>query len=364
MVFEKLKENIENKVADKRRTNKGNIRHILVDILFIALCGCLSGASTYEELRIFGQTHIKWLKKYIELPNGIPSADTIQRVLEMIDPGELSIALFDWLDFLRAKGDVISIDGKTIRGSKNDEHNAYHVVSAFISEHSITLGEVKTEEKSNEITAVPKLIKLINVRNAIITADAMSCQKDIIEAVTNQGGDYVVALKGNQKNMHDQVKNHVETQIDNLDFFITNDSGHGRNEKREYCLIDDLDWLHGKEKWCNLRAIGIARSTVNRNGKTIQETRYFITSLTDVKQFAHATRQHWGIENKLHWVLDVVFKEDASLVKAKNAPLIFNELRKIVIYLLKRKKKNNTSYQSMMFRAGMDNDYLEEVLFS
>ena len=363
MIFDNLKETIENKVTEKRRINKGNIRHILVDIIFIALCGCLSGATTYEELRIFGKTHIDWLKKYLDLPNGIPSADTIQRVLEIIDAREPSVAIFDWLDFLREKGDVISIDGKTIRGSKNDEHNAYHVISAFISEHSVTLGEVKTSEKSNKITAVPKLLKLINIRDSIITADAISCQKDIIETVAKRGGDYVVGLKGNQKNTHEQVKNHVEPQIDNLKYFVTREKGQGRNEKRKYCLITDLNWLQGKEKWSDLRAIEVVKSTIERNGKITQEIRYFITSLTDVKQLAYAVRQHWGIENKLHWVLDVVFKEDASLVKAKNAPLIFNEMRKTVIYLLKKKKKNKVSYQSMMYRAGMDNDFLEEILF-
>jgi len=363
MIFENLKENIEMKVTEKRRTDKGNIRHVLVDIIFIALCGCLSGSTTYEELRIFGKAHIDWLKKYLELPNGIPSADTIQRVLEIIDARELSVAIFDRLDFLKSKGEIISIDGKTIRGSSNDEHNAYHVVSAFVAEHCITLGEVKTSEKSNEITAVPKLLKLINVRDAIITADAMSCQKDIVEIVAKQGGDYVVGLKGNQKTTYEQAKKYIEPQLDNLKHFITKDDGHGRVEKREYYLFKELNWLQGKEKWSNLQAIGIVRNTVERDGTTSKEVRYFITSLTDVEQFAYAVRQHWGIENKLHWVLDVVFKEDASLVKAKNAPLIFNELRKTVIYLLKRKKQKKISYQSMMYRAGMDNDFLEDILF-
>lgn len=362
MCFETLVERVAANVTEKRRTEKGNIRHKLIDIIFISLCTCLSGGTSYEQIEVFGSTHKEWLKKYLELPNGIPSAETFQRVLEMTNPKELSKALFEWLSYVRKKNAVISIDGKTIRGSGNDDHHAYHVVSAFISEHCLTLGEVKTSEKSNEITAVPELLKLIDVEGAIVTADAMSCQAEIVESLANSGADYVLCLKGNQGNLHREVKNYVEDMLGKLDFLRVEESGHGRHEIREFCLINKLEWLKGKERWKNLNGIGIVRSTIKRDGKQTTEIRYFLTSLQDVETFSYSVREHWGIENKLHWVLDVVFKEDSSSVKKANAPLVFNELRKTSLHLLSKKKKKQ-SYNTLMYRASMDTEFLEEVLF-
>ncbi len=216
--------------------------------------------------------------------------------------------MLDKLDiFRKKKRSVIAIDGKTISGIRNDKHKAYHVVSAFVAENQITLGEIKVEEKSNEITAVPEFLDFIDVEGAIVTADAMSCQKKIVKKIIAEKADYVIGLKQNQLSLYQDTADYFNEFSAEIPAHRTNEKGHGRTEKREYKLFADIAWLEQKEQWCGLKALGMASSTVTEKGEVRKYTRYFITSLTDLHEFADSIRKHWSIENQLHWYLDVIF---------------------------------------------------------
>jgi len=256
----------------------------------------------------FGNEREEWLRGFLELPNGIPDSDTFRQVFERVNPKELSEVLYDWLSREREKRSVIAVDGKTICGSKNAKHKAYHVVSAFAAENQITLGELAVNEKSNGITAVPELLDLIDVSGGIVTADAMSCQKEIVEKICDKKADYVIALKENQPTLHEDVNLWFDNELPSQSTTMR-EKGHGRIEKREYFLETNISWLEQKPLWRGLSAIGSARSRIIENGETRVYIRYFITSLMDVNEFAHAVRSHWSIENQLHWQLDVTFGE-------------------------------------------------------
>jgi predicted transposase YbfD/YdcC len=256
----------------------------------------------------------------------------------------------------------VSIDGKTIRGSKGSEHKAYHVVSAFVRENRITLGEIKTDEKSNEITAVPELLEMLDLKGAIVTADAMSCQTKIAARITEKEADYVIGLKGNQSTLLDDVKLFFESFMDECSRTKTLEKGHGRIEKREYFLSTDADWLPQKADWANLNAIGAVKSTVEEKGEIRTETRFFITSLTKIEEFSQAVREHWGIENQLHWCLDVIFREDASRARQDNSPLNLNVLRKIALPLLNAADFGRIGIRKKMFRAALSIPSLEYIL--
>lgn len=318
MRIEKLIERTK-EITDPRR-RYGNLRHKLTDILVIGLCTIMCKGEDFTDMEDFGKEREKWLKTFLDLPNGIPDSDTFRRVFERINPAELSSALYDWLGIEREKRGVIAIDGKTICGSGNAEHKAYHVVSAFVEENQITLGEITVDEKSNEITAIPQLLDLIDVSGTTVTIDAMGCQTSIAKKITDKKADYCLALKGNQTSLHEDVKLYFEN-LSAEQTAVTKEKGHGRVEKREYSLETDIDWLSQKADWSNLNAIGSVKSTVIEKEETRTETRYFITSLNDVNKFADSVRGHWSIENKLHWQLDVTFGEDASRARKDNSPL-------------------------------------------
>ena len=310
----------------------------------------------------FGKEREEWLRTFIELPNGIPDSDTFRRVFERINPSELSTALYGWLGAEREKRSVIAIDGKTICGSGNANHKAYHVVSAFVAENQITLGEIAVSEKSNEITAVPELLDLIDIKGGIVTADAMSCQKEIARKIHDKRADYVVALKENQPTLYDDVKLWFENEPA-AQCTATHEKDHGRIETREYFLESDIDWLDQKPLWKGLSAIGAVRSTVFENGNKRSETRYFITSLTDVNEFAHAVRSHWSIENQIHWQLDVTFGEDGSRARKDNSPLNLNVLRKTAMALLKAADWGRIGLKKKMFIAALNPAKLLQLLF-
>ena len=216
---------------------------------------------------------------------------------------------------------MVAIDGKTICGSKSKSHRAYHVVSAFAAENQLVLGELVTEEKSNEITAVPELLDTLDIAGSIVTADAMSCQKAIVRKIQEGKADYVIGLKGNQPALLEDVSLYFQDFSKELPCLITRDKDHGRVEKREYRLLTDLFWLLERSEWEGLKAVGSVRSTITRSGVTSTDTRFFITSLTDIERFSYAVRKHWSIENQLHWCLDVIFDEDASRAKKDLSPL-------------------------------------------
>lgn len=274
----------------------------------------------------FGKEREEFLRKFLELPNGIPDSDTFRRVFEKVDPAELSAYLQNWLSMEREKRCVVAVGGKTICGSANEKHRAYHVVSAFVAENQITLGELEVGEKSNEITAVPELLDLIDVEGAIVTADAMSCQRKIVERIVERKADYTIGLKQNQPMLYQDTKDYMDTFSTQLPSLWTTEKGHGRIEKREYKLLTDLSWLEQRRDWSGLQALGMVCSYVTKKDETCKFVRYFITSLTDISEFADSVRKHWSIENQHHWCLDVIFREDASRTRKDNSPLNLRKL--------------------------------------
>lgn len=358
-----LKEQINN-LTDPRRTSYGNIRHKLEDIIIIALCTIICGGEDYADMEAFGKERENFLRKFLELPNGIPDSDTFRRLFEALDPAALSECLVDWLSVELPERCVIAIDGKTIRGSANKTHKAYHVVSAFVAESQITLGEIAADEKSNEITAVPDLLDLLYIDNAIITADSMSCQKKIVEKIIGAGADYCIALKGNQPTLCKDVEDYFHEYAKEASACKTTEKGHGRIELREYYFSDDIGWLEQRNEWNGLQGIGMVKSKVIEGEEESEFTRYFITSLTDVDEFAYAVRKHWSIENQLHWCLDVIFREDAARARKEMSPLNMNVLRKTALSLLNQAKYGRLSKKKMMFKASLNPDVLLSVLLA
>lgn len=360
MEVKRLAEELE-KVKDPRRA-WGNKRHKLEDILVMGLCTIVCGGEDFTDMENFGQERESWLREFLELPNGIPDADTFRRVFERVDPQELSEVLRDWLGNRHKDGAIVSIDGKTIRGSGNNQHKAYHVVSAFVSENHITMGELKTEEKSNEITAVPELLNMLEIKNCIVTADAMSCQRAIAHKIREKGAEYVLSVKENQPNLLESIQDYFAAFTQDCLFKRTVEKDHGRIEKREYFLETGIDWLEEGEGWDGLQGIGAVCSQVEEKGQLRVETRYFITSLQDITTFAAAVRGHWGIENNLHWCLDVAFDEDSSRARKDNSPLNLNVLRKTALPLLKNANLGRMGLKKKMFRAALSTDILSLIL--
>ena len=248
-------------------------------------------------------------------------------------------------------------------GVETTSIRAYHVVSAFAAENQLTLGEICVEEKTNEITAVPELLDLIDVKGDIVTADAMSCQKKIAEKIIDKKADYTIGLKQNQPTLYKDAEDYFKEFSVNIPSKTTIEKGHGRIEKREYQLLTDLSWLEQKDVWKGLNALGSARSTITENGETRKFTRYFITSLTDLEAFADSVRKHWSIENQLHWCLDVIFREDASRARKNNSPLNLNVLRKIALNLVSQAQYKRISKKRLIFRAALEPTLFLDILF-
>lgn len=293
----------------------------------------------------------------------MPSHDTFERVFAMIDPKELQSGFQSWIreTLHLAEGETVSIDGKTIRASRENESRAIHMVSAWANKQRLVLGQIKTEEKSNEITAVPRLLDMLDVKGCVITADAMSCQKAIVQKITEKRADYVLGLKGNQDTIHEDVKLYFDSFCEEMSQTTTREKGHGRIETRTYFLETNIEWLEQKPQWMNLCAIGMVQSRVLEKENLRTETRYFLTSLTDVRDFAKATREHWGIENSLHWVLDVAFNEDRCRMRKDNSGENFAVIRHIALNLLKQ-DDSKMSLKAKRHRCAYDDDFLIHVL--
>ncbi|MCD8311199.1 MAG: ISAs1 family transposase [Firmicutes bacterium] len=362
MEIEALKESIEG-ITDPRRTRYGNLRHKLEDIIIIGLCTVICKGEDFVDMEKFGKSREEFLAKFLELPNGIHNRDTFRRVFERLDPTELAECLYNWLSVEREKRSVIAVDGKSIRGSGNVKHKAYHVVSAFVAENQLTFGEVCVDEKTNEITAVPELLDLIDAEGAIVTADAMNCQKKTVEKIIEKKADYTIGLKENQPVLYKDCEDCFRDFHKELPMHDEIDKGHGRIERREYRLVTELSWLEQKTEWDGLSALGMAKSTVEENGETRVFTRYFITSLTDVNEFAYSVRKHWCIENQLHWCLDVIFREDASTARKDNSPLNMKVLRKVALNVVSQAQYGRVSKKKLMFRAALVTNTLLDILF-
>ena len=362
-------------LTDPRFPNAPNNRHQLMDILVIAVCAVISGAEGWEDLEEYGTAHAEWFADFLALPHGIPGHDTFRRVLSRLDPEELTRCFIAWTEALSevSGGDMVSIDGKTLRHSFDHAtgQGAIHMVSAWASANRLVLGQVKVEEKSNEITAIPKLLKMLDITGAIVTIDAMGCQKEIAKVITEQEADYVLALKENHKTLHDDVALFFEdakaTDFAGIDHerYETVDGDHGRIETRTYWITSDIEWLGAKASWSRLQSIGRVESRREIGADVSVETRLFLTSLpADGVVFAHAVREHWGIENSLHWVLDVSFDEDACRIRKDHGAENFSVLRHLALNLLRRESHHQRGIKARRKRAGWDRGYLLQVFMA
>ena len=345
--------------------------HSLTDILFIAICASLCGCDTWEDIYLFAETREDWFKQFISLTNGLPSADTIARVFSLIDPDQFETAFRIWVSSLykTSEGKIITIDGKRVRGSHGEGKSAIHMVGAFAAESGLALAQVKTLDKSNEITAIPLLLDALLLKGCIVTLDAMGCQREIVNKIIDKQGDYVISLKGNQGCLHEDVKLFLESErvrnFKNIahDYYETIEKGHGRVETRRYWMTEKISWLNNQEQWRGLKTIGLVESERYLNGETSLERRCFISSIkTDAKQFAAAVRQHWSIENNLHWQLDVTFCEDKLRMRAKNAAHNLSILRRMVLNTLKSDTSSKSSLRLKRKRAGWSDAYLMSIL--
>ena len=347
-------------LEDPRR-QWGNLRHKLVDIVFIGMVSVICGGSDYEHMEDTGYGKLEWFKERLELPNGIPDSDTFRRVFERLNPKKLADILQETVAVV---GKTVAIDGKTIRGSSNEQHSAYHVVSAWVAENRITLGQLNVSEKSNEIAAIPELLDMLDVSGSTVTVDAMGCQRKIAKKIVENQADYVLGLKGNQPELLDDVKLYFESE--NVSNTRKTEKDHGRIEQRCFYLETNIDWLTQRSEWAGLGGIGMVKTTVTKmsTGEISEEFRYYLTSLTDIEDFAYAVRKHWSIENQLHWQLDVTFREDSSRAKKDNSPLNLNILRKEALRLLNQADfGKRVSLRRKMSRAAMSDDALE-IVFS
>ena len=345
-----------------------NKLHNLVDILLIGIISVICGAETWKQMVRFSKSKEAFLKTFLELPNSIPSKVTINRVFSAIDSEQFESCFIDWVNSIAdlSKGQVIAIDGKTIRGAKSHaKKSPIHMVSAWACENNLVLGQVKTAEKSNEITAIPQLLEVLNIAGNTITIDAMGTQKEIAKKIIDQNADYILAVKANQS----QLLEHIEDEFrfsKQPETFIQNDLGHGRIEKRTCSVITDFQFIEQNNKWENLQSIvkiESIREFKNSDNTTEKATRYYISSLkNDASEFQSKIRSHWAVENKLHWTLDVAFSEDASRKRAGNAAQNYSILLKIALNLLKNENSKKLSVKSKRLEAGWNQDYLLKIL--
>ncbi|MDR2070364.1 MAG: ISAs1 family transposase [Treponema sp.] len=369
---QRIKENL-GEIPDPRR-QWGYIRHKLIDLLVIGLCSIITRGKGFDEMEEMGRDREEWFRQFLELPHGIPDEDTFRRLFERLNPGELMKCLQSWLGGMReAGGRQVAIDGKTIRGSgKEGEHKAVHIVSAWVNENNLVLGQLATEEKSNEITAIPELLDLIDVSGDTITIDAMGCQKEIVKKIRAKGADYVLAVKENQPVLYGEIREYFayldERQTKELPEDVWEsgvEKGHGRIEQRRVRTVTDIGFLSGKKDWKDLATVIEVRGRRTAGDETSVTERYFISNKDiPAEEFGKDIRGHWGIENGLHWMLDVNFGEDGCRARKDNSPKNLNILRKAAISLLRAVDGGKrVSVKRKMLRASLVPDFLLKALF-
>ena len=351
-------------------------RHKLLDIVAIAICATICGADSWVHVEMFGRSKEEWFRTFLELPGGIPSHDTFGQVFSRLDPEQFQSCFMGWTEEVAqlAQGEVVAIDGKTVRRShdRNSGKQAIHLVSAWASANTMTLGQVKSREKSNEITAIPRLLELLALQGCIVTIDAMGCQREIAEQIVEGGADYVLAVKDNQSQLYDDVRDLFqgaeEYGFEGVphDYARTLNKGHGRIERRECWVISDsecLDYLGTKTQWFGLKAaVKVSARRETAEGATVH-SRYYISSLeAPAGKMLEAVRSHWSIENSLHWTLDVTFREDQCRIRKNYAPQNMATLRQISHNLLKKETSLKVGIQGKHLQAGWREDYLLKVM--
>lgn len=361
------------KVKDPRIGNA--TRHKFIDILVIAICAVVCGADGWSDVALFGRSKQKWLKTFLELPHGVPSHDTFGRVFGLINPEEFERSFLGWVAEIQrlTQGEVIAIDGKQLRGSldRYEGQSVINVVSAWATANELVLGQVKVDEKSNEITAIPQLLSVLSISGCIVTIDAMGCQKEIAAAIIDQGADYVLALKENQPSLFEDVQwlfkqvESVQFQALEQDVARSVDKGHGRIEIRRCCTLSgsQLDYLVQKPHWKGLQTVAMVQSERRVGGKVSREQRYYLSSLgQDAAVMNAAIRTHWAIENGLHWVLDISFAEDDCRIRKDHAPQNMSLLRQIALNLLGQDTSTKVGIKAKRKKAGWDDAYLVKIL--
>jgi predicted transposase YbfD/YdcC len=347
--------------------------HSLINILVIALCAMLCGAESFVDFEEFGEAKEEFLRSFLDLPHGIPSHDTFRRVFALLDPQQFADCFRRWSESLRQAigAELVAIDGKTLRRSHDRAkgHGPIHMVSAWARENGLVLGQIKVNDKSNEITAIPELLRSLKLAGCIVTIDAMGCQTKIASEICAAKADFVLALKGNQSTLHDEVRTFIEVAREDgfpgirHDFLETSERAHGRREIRRYYVTDEIDWLSHFDQWEKLRSVGMVESIREIRGEVTVERRFYISSLAaNAQAFAHAVRGHWAIENTLHWSLDVSFNEDQCRVRTGYAAENLAILRHMSINILKGEATKKRGIKGKQKNASWDHSYLLKLL--
>jgi len=356
------------KLQDPRRAHRR--LHRLQDILVIALCAVIAGAQDWQQIVTFGRKRRDWLSGFLELPNGIPSHDTFERVFDRLKPQAFQACFRDWVQAISAALRIkhIAIDGKTLRGSGSAKLGPLHLVSAWATAQHLSLGQVAVNAKSNEITAIPLLLELLDLNGALVTIDAMGCQKAIAQKIVDRGGHYALTVKDNQEHLLEDIQDALLKAFDSdfagvdHDEYETRACGHGREEYRSYTVLHSTQGIRHAEAWAGLTTVGLCYSERTVKGKTTTECRFFIgDKKASAKYYARGLRHHWGIENNLHWQLDVSFAEDDNRVQKRNAAENLALLRRLTLSLLKAHPCKD-SIAKKRFAAALDPSFLEEIL--
>jgi len=356
--------------------------HDLIDVLIIAICTLLCGGESFNDMEDFGYAKHDWFKTFLGLRNGIPSHDTFNRVFAALDPQQFLDCFLGWTQSLRraVAQEIVALDGKALRRALNRDQSVKYIVSAWAESNNLVLGQWKVADKSNEIMALPQLLRVLELSGCIVTLDAMGCQKKIAREIIEADADYVLALKGNQETVHQEVKDFLdqtraETQkprprgarlsaaAAGLATLETVEKDHGRLETRRYYQSSQLAWFADLEQWEGLESVGMVEAMREVDGKTSVERRYYLSSLpVNIELFARAVRSHWAVENKLHWVMDVCFREDQSRARAGYAAENLATLRRLALNLLKRERTKKRGIRGKQLNAGWDHAYLLRLL--
>lgn len=356
-------------IEDTRRKN--SVIYPLHEVLFIMLVAIICGATSYARIEMFGKSKKEWLRKYLKLENGIPDAYTFRYVMMLVTPNQMHELFAEWMKSVipLVKG-VVAIDGKQARRTADEEKRPLHVVSAFAHEYGMVLGQLACEEKSNEITAIPKLLDMLEINGCIVTIDAMGTQTEIVKKIRDKNADYILALKSNQQNLYNDVKLFMDEYCKDTDarsndiYACTVDNSHGRIEKRQCFICNEIGWLNNREKWAGLYGIGMIIASVINNNVSSEQRHYFIYSCVNLtaSELMAAKRNHWGIENSLHWILDMTFREDESRARKDYSAENFNILRQIAYNILKSDSSFKGSFPDKQFKCLLDSDYLAYIL--